>query len=220
MQQVSFWVSKYATSFSVREVEGQDGSHSEPKPVLPPLPNKCDWEIDPVELDFTSSRIVRKGSFGEIVKASWCGTPAAVKRILPSLSDYRFVVQDFRHEVNLLVKLGHPNIVQFLGAVTEKKPLMLIIEFLRGGDLHHCLKVNGALNPTTAIKLCEGVQQRVLAIQVFELHILIKLLGLLLFRFCFCAKLQKGHSGQHGKVSYKTFGVVLLELITSRISRI
>jgi len=40
--------------------------------------------------------------------------------------------QDFRHEVNLLVKLRHPNIVQFLGAVTERKPLMLITEYLRG----------------------------------------------------------------------------------------
>ncbi|KAL9999872.1 putative ankyrin repeat-containing domain-containing protein [Helianthus debilis subsp. tardiflorus] len=39
---------------------GQDGSHSEPKPVLPPLSNKCDWEIDPVELDFTNSHIVGK----------------------------------------------------------------------------------------------------------------------------------------------------------------
>lgn len=40
--------------------------------------------------------------------------------------------QDFRHEVNLLVKLRHPNVVQFLGAVTERKPLMLITEYLRG----------------------------------------------------------------------------------------
>ncbi|KAI3825879.1 hypothetical protein L1987_07588 [Smallanthus sonchifolius] len=137
MQQVSFWVYKYATSFSVRE--GQDGSHSEPNPVLPPLPNKCDWKIDPVELDFThcTQGLVLFGSFGEIVKASWSGTPVAVKSILPIRS------QDFRHEVNLLVK--------FLGAVTEKKPLKLITEFLRGGDLHHCLKVKGALNPTTAI---------------------------------------------------------------------
>ncbi|KAK1437723.1 hypothetical protein QVD17_03519 [Tagetes erecta] len=130
---------------------GQDGSHSEPKPVLPPLPNKCDWEIDPMELDFTSSHIVGKGSFGEILRANWRGTPVAVKRILPSLSDDRFVIQDFRHEVNLLVKLRHPNIVQFLGAVTEKKPLMLITEFLRGGDLHQYLKEKGALNPSTAI---------------------------------------------------------------------
>lgn len=130
---------------------GQNGSHFEPKPVPPPLPNKCDWEIEPSELDFSTSTIIGKGSFGEILRAQWRGTPVAVKRILPSLSDDRLVTQDFRHEVNLLVKLRHPNIVQFLGAVTERKPLMLITEFLRGGDLHQYLKEKGSLNPTTAI---------------------------------------------------------------------
>ncbi|KAM7251197.1 hypothetical protein ACFE04_023080 [Oxalis oulophora] len=130
---------------------GQNGSHFEPKPVPPPLPNKCDWEVDPSELDFSTAVVIGKGSFGEIIKASWRGTPVAVKRILPSLSDDRLVIQDFRHEVNLLVKLRHPNIVQFLGAVTEKKPLMLITEYLRGGDLHQYLKEKGALNPTSAI---------------------------------------------------------------------
>ncbi|KAL3511094.1 hypothetical protein ACH5RR_030495 [Cinchona calisaya] len=131
---------------------GQNGSHFEPRPVPPPLPNKCDWEIDPLELDFSNSAIIGKGSFGEILKACWRGTPVAVKRILPNLSDDRLVIQDFRHEVNLLVKLRHPNIVQFLGAVTEKKPLMLITEYLRGGDLHQHLKEKGALSPATALK--------------------------------------------------------------------
>ncbi|PSR88430.1 Serine/threonine-protein kinase [Actinidia chinensis var. chinensis] len=130
---------------------GQNGSHFEPKPVPPPLPNKCDWEIDPTELDFSNSNTIGKGSFGEILRACWRGTPVAVKRILPNLSDDRLVIQDFRHEVNLLVKLRHPNIVQFLGAVTERKPLMLITEYLRGGDLHQYLKEKGALSTSTAI---------------------------------------------------------------------
>ncbi|XWS34137.1 hypothetical protein CRYUN_Cryun21dG0014400 [Craigia yunnanensis] len=158
---------------------GQNGSHFEPKPVPPPLPNKCDWEIDPSELDFSNSNIIGKqfsmqvpglfslycleyvfsliishtasGSFGEILKASWRGTPVAIKRILPSLSDDRLVIQDFRHEVNLLVKLHYSNIVQFLGAVTEKKPLMLITEYLRGGDLHQYLKEKSALHLSKAI---------------------------------------------------------------------
>ncbi|GFP92028.1 probable serine/threonine-protein kinase ddb_g0271538 [Phtheirospermum japonicum] len=95
--------------------------------------------------------VLPTGSFGEIVKACWQGTPVAVKRTLSSLSDDRLIIKDFKHEVNLLVKLRHPNIVQFLGAVTEKKPLMLVAKYLKGGDLHQYLKEKGALNPTTAI---------------------------------------------------------------------
>ncbi|KAG6475218.1 integrin-linked protein kinase 1-like [Zingiber officinale] len=130
---------------------GQNGSHFEPKPVPPPLPSKCDWEIDPSELDFSVATIIGKGSFGEIIKAYWRGTPVAIKRILPSLSDDRLVIQDFRHEVNVLVKLRHPNVVQFLGAVTDKKPLMLVTEYLRGGDLHQYLKEKSSLSPQVAI---------------------------------------------------------------------
>ncbi|KAL4361607.1 hypothetical protein GQ457_04G010950 [Hibiscus cannabinus] len=136
---------------------GQNGSHFEPRPVPPPLPNKCDWEIDPAELDFSHSNIIGKGSFGEILKATWRGTPVAVKRILPSLSDDRLVIQDFRHEVNLLVKLRHPNVVQFLGAVTEKKPLMLITEYLRGGDLHQYLKEKNGLNSSAAVNFAKDI---------------------------------------------------------------
>jgi serine/threonine protein kinase len=50
--------------------------------------------------------------------------------------------QDFKHEVNLLIKLRHPNIVQFLGAVTETKPLMLITEFLRGVCILLCVQLS------------------------------------------------------------------------------
>ncbi|KAM0828177.1 hypothetical protein ACQ4PT_067722 [Festuca glaucescens] len=130
---------------------GKTGSHFEAKSIPPPLTNKADWEINPLELDFTKAVMIGKGSFGEILKANWRGTPIAVKRILPSLSDDRLVIQDFKHEVNLLIKLRHPNIVQFLGAVTETKPLMLVTEFLRGGDLHQYLKEKGSLPPLTAV---------------------------------------------------------------------
>ncbi|KAH9626175.1 hypothetical protein KSS87_017699 [Heliosperma pusillum] len=162
------FITGYTTIIYVRECHrrdlpasdiklGQNGSHFEPRAVPPPLPNKCDWEIEPSELDFSNSSIIGKGSFGEILKAYWRGTPVAVKRILPSLTDDKLVTQDFRHEVNLLVKLRHPNIVQFLGAVTEKKPLMLITEYLRGGDLHQYLKEKGALSPATAINFAMDI---------------------------------------------------------------
>ncbi|KAG5068145.1 hypothetical protein JHK85_000522 [Glycine max] len=154
---------------------GQNGSHFEPSPVLPPLPNKCDWEVDPSELDFSNSVCIGKGSFGEILKAHWRGTPVAVKRILPSLSDDRL---DFRQEVNLLVKLRHPNVVQFLGAVTDRKPLMLITEYLRGGDLHKYLKDKGALSPSTAINFGLDIARNVLLVNSSADHLKVGDFGL------------------------------------------
>ncbi|KAK4763720.1 hypothetical protein SAY87_013158 [Trapa incisa] len=77
-----------------RQQKVQTGSHFEPKPVPPPLLNKCDWEIDPSELDFLTSNVIGKGSFGEILRTGWRGTPVAVKRILPLLSDDRLVIVD------------------------------------------------------------------------------------------------------------------------------
>lgn len=41
-------------------IQGQTGSHFEPKTVPPPLPNKCDWEVDPSELDFSTSVCIGK----------------------------------------------------------------------------------------------------------------------------------------------------------------
>ncbi|KAL6547066.1 hypothetical protein OROMI_022787 [Orobanche minor] len=133
---------------------GQNGSHFEPRPVPPPLPNKCDWEIDPHELDFSSSTHIGKSAIGRALLVRYSKLVGGEHLSLSNASSRTFQMinyQDFRHEVNLLVKLRHPNIVQFLGAVTEKKPLMLITEYLRGGDLHQHLKEKGALNPSTAI---------------------------------------------------------------------
>ncbi|GFQ07286.1 seven transmembrane domain-containing tyrosine-protein kinase 1 [Phtheirospermum japonicum] len=83
-------------------------------------------------------------------------------RCIAALAGLRLVARpDFRHEVNLIVKLRHPNIVQFLGVVTEKKPLMLVAEYLRGGDLHQHLKEKGALNPTIAINFALDIARGV-----------------------------------------------------------
>lgn len=120
--------------------------------VAPPLPSNRDWEIPPSEIDLESSELIGKGSFGEIRKALWRGTPVAVKTIRPSLSNDRMVVKDFQHEVELLVKVRHPNIVQFLGAVTLQKPLMLVTEFLAGGDLHQLLRTRDPLPPDRTVK--------------------------------------------------------------------
>lgn len=100
-------------------------------------PQSWSWRIsDPSEIDFEGGKLIGSGAFGEIRQANWWGTTVAVKTIRASLSQDRAVVKDFIGEVELLVQLRHPNIVQFLAAVTTKKPLMLVTEYLPGGDLH------------------------------------------------------------------------------------
>ncbi|CAM6010864.1 unnamed protein product [Sphagnum balticum] len=120
--------------------------------LTPPLPHSVDWEISPSEIDLEHSDRIGKGSFGEIRKAIWRGTPVAVKTIRPSLSKDMAVLKDFQHEVEFMVKVRHPNIVQFLGAVTQRPPLMLVTEYLSGGDLHEVLRRKEALPAALAVK--------------------------------------------------------------------
>lgn len=35
----------------------------------------------------------------------------------------------FQHELTLLEKVRHPNVVQFIGAVTQKMPMMIVLEY-------------------------------------------------------------------------------------------
>jgi serine/threonine protein kinase len=39
-------------------------------------------------------------------------------------------VNAFRDELALLQKIRHPNVVQFLGAVTQSTPMMIVTEYL------------------------------------------------------------------------------------------
>ncbi|XP_076933858.1 serine/threonine-protein kinase 12-like [Bidens hawaiensis] len=108
-----------------------------------------EYEIDAKELDFTNSVDITKGTFAV---ASWRGTEVAVKK----LGDELFVDDDkvtaFRDELELLQKIRHPNVVQFLGAVTQSSPMMIVIEYLPKGDFGAYLKRKGALKPLTALK--------------------------------------------------------------------
>ncbi|KAL6538694.1 hypothetical protein OROGR_012682 [Orobanche gracilis] len=88
-----------------------------------------EYEIGPGELDFTNSI--------EITKV--------------------FYSKAFRDELALLQKVRHPNVVQFLGAVTQNSPMMIVTEYLPKGDLHEYLKRKGALKPATALRFAMDI---------------------------------------------------------------
>ncbi|XP_024028553.1 integrin-linked protein kinase 1 isoform X2 [Morus notabilis] len=113
-----------------------------------------EYEIDPKELDFTNSVEIDKGTFRI---ASWRGIEVAVKKLGDGLICDEDKVRAFRDELALLQKIRHPNVVQFLGAVTQSSPMMIVTEYLPKGDLRAFLKRKGPLKATTAVKFALNV---------------------------------------------------------------
>ncbi|XP_043690038.1 integrin-linked protein kinase 1-like isoform X2 [Telopea speciosissima] len=118
-----------------------------------------EYEIDPKELDFTNSVNITKGTF---CIASWRGTVVAVKTLREDVFPDDDKVRAFRDELALLQKTRHPNVVQFLGAVTQSSPMMIVTEYLPKGDLCAFLKRKGALKPIIAIKFALDISRNIL----------------------------------------------------------
>ncbi|XP_010272702.1 PREDICTED: serine/threonine-protein kinase HT1 [Nelumbo nucifera] len=124
------------------------------KPLMAPMQvynarEVPEYEIDPKELDFTNSVEITKGTFRIAI---WRGTQVAVKKLGDDVITDEDKVTAFRDELTLLQKIRHPNVVQFLGAVTQSSPMMIVTEYLPKGDLRAFLKRKGALKPMTAIR--------------------------------------------------------------------
>ncbi|XP_058095450.1 integrin-linked protein kinase 1-like isoform X2 [Magnolia sinica] len=108
-----------------------------------------EYEIDPSELDFANSVDITKGTYRI---ATWQGTQVAVKTLAEDVFSDEDKVRAFMDELALLQKIRHPNVVQFLGAVTQSSPMMIVTEYLPKGDLRTFLKRRGALKPAHAVK--------------------------------------------------------------------
>nr|KAF6397465.1 neurotrophic receptor tyrosine kinase 1 [Rousettus aegyptiacus] len=58
--------------------------------------------------------------------------------------------QDFQREAELLTVLRHQHIVRFFGVCTEGRPLLMVFEYMRHGDLNRFLRTADAV-PTVAV---------------------------------------------------------------------
>lgn len=65
--------------------------------------------------DLKLQKIIGAGAFGEVIKGTYCGTPVVVKRMLRNKIDENNL-RMFGDEIQLMMNLRHPNIVQFIGA--------------------------------------------------------------------------------------------------------
>ncbi|KAL6585444.1 copper transport protein ctr1 [Orobanche minor] len=100
------------------------------------------------ELNIPRNDVVLKerigaGSFGTVHRAEWNGCDIAVKILMEQdFHGERF--EDFLREVGIMKRLRHPNIVLFMGAVTEPPNLSIVTEYLSRGSLYRLLHNHNA----------------------------------------------------------------------------
>jgi len=78
--------------------------------------------------------------------AKWNGTKVSVKILDRDGCSDQEAANSFRHELTVLEKVRHPNVVQFVGAVTQSIPMMIVSELHEEKDLSVCIQKKGKLH--------------------------------------------------------------------------
>ncbi|XP_057957046.1 integrin-linked protein kinase 1-like [Malania oleifera] len=108
-----------------------------------------EYELNPLELQVRKSDGISKGTYQV---AKWNGTKVAVKILDKDSYSDPDSINAFKHELMLLEKVRHPNVVQFVGAVTQNIPMMIVSEYHSNGDLGSYLIKKGRLSPSKALR--------------------------------------------------------------------
>ncbi|WRX22316.1 Serine-threonine/tyrosine-protein kinase [Theobroma cacao] len=148
-----------------------------------------EYELNPLELQVRKSDGITKVWFsslpfiglmfleahGSYQVARWNGTKVAVKILdKDSYSDPETIAltqnyihisslnrNAFKHELTLLEKVRHPNVVQFVGAVTQNIPMMIVSEYHSKGDLGSYLQRKGRLSPSKVLRFALDIARHV-----------------------------------------------------------
>ncbi|KVH91420.1 serine/threonine-protein kinase EDR1-like isoform X1 [Cynara cardunculus var. scolymus] len=98
--------------------------------------DEVEWEIPWEDLQIGGR--IGIGSYGEVYRSEWNGTEVAVKKFMNQDISGDALTQ-FKGEVEIMLRLRHPNVVLFMGAVTHPPNLSILTEFLPRGSLFKLL---------------------------------------------------------------------------------
>ncbi|XP_073029591.1 integrin-linked protein kinase 1 isoform X2 [Primulina eburnea] len=107
-----------------------------------------EYELNPMDIQIRKTDGISKGSYQV---AKWNGTKVSVKILDKDSYISPECINAFKHELTLLEKVRHPNVVQFVGAVTQNLPMMIVLEHHSRGDLGSYLQKKGRLSPSKAL---------------------------------------------------------------------
>ncbi|KAL6888225.1 hypothetical protein ACP4OV_009251 [Aristida adscensionis] len=130
-------------------------SCSSTKTVSSIIDDVAEYEIPWEDLDIGER--IGLGSYGEVYHADWNGTEVAVKKFLDQdLSGVS--LEQFKCEVRIMSRLRHPNVVLFLGYVTQPPHLSILTEYLPRGSLYRLLhRPNSQIDETRRLKMALDV---------------------------------------------------------------
>ncbi|XP_062234050.1 serine/threonine-protein kinase STY8-like isoform X2 [Phragmites australis] len=101
-----------------------------------PKDNTDEWEINFEALIFQDK--VASGTYGDLYRGIYYGEDVAIK-VLKSDRLNENMEKEFAHEIYIMRKIRHKNIVRFLGACTKPKTLCIVTEFMKNGSLYDFL---------------------------------------------------------------------------------
>uniref|UniRef100_A0A8C0T2I3 Tyrosine-protein kinase receptor n=1 Tax=Canis lupus familiaris TaxID=9615 RepID=A0A8C0T2I3_CANLF len=88
-----------------------------------------------------------EGAFGKVFLAECHNLLPEQDKMLVAVKALKEVSesarQDFQREAQLLTMLQHQHIVRFFGVCTEGRPLLMVFEYMRHGDLNRFLRSHG-----------------------------------------------------------------------------
>ncbi|KAE8674781.1 ACT-like protein tyrosine kinase family protein isoform 2 [Hibiscus syriacus] len=93
-------------------------------------------EIDTSLLKYESK--LASCSYGDLYKGTFCGQDVAIK-VLRTEHQNENLRKEFTQEVNIMRKIRHNNVVQFIGACTSPPSLCIVTEFMSGGSIYDLL---------------------------------------------------------------------------------
>ncbi|CDY19106.1 BnaA04g18460D [Brassica napus] len=117
-----------------------------------------EYELNPQELQVRKADGISKGIYQV---AKWNGTKVSVKILDKDLYKDSETIEAFKHELTLLEKVRHPNVVQFVGAVTQNVPMMIVSEYHPKGDLGSYLQKKGRLSPSKVLRFARDIARHV-----------------------------------------------------------
>ncbi len=114
--------------------------------------------VDPPRTGFEILRELGRGGVGIVYEArhNLTGQPVAIKTIRPHIRPSAEVVAKFFRETEVVRRLSHPNIVQFIGAGEHEGFLWFAMEYIPGEDAE---KIVSRIGPLPVERACAWIIQ-------------------------------------------------------------